>query len=447
MKKILYISILWFFCGCSTSSVDNFYNRDEMVAVLEKSDHHRSRLRQQAELYTLEEKALYFERTLLAGLHSKIKLVPQVITSDTQAVLRLDMSALLLGMLATKYHVLNNAEDKALIKTILDNIITSDVINGYDGFIPFKVKIINDTLEVVSNKTHANVYVQLFFSYYQVLFYVDDESIQKQVKQHLRLILWHFIQRNYVLFDQEGLQAKYSDLSPRSLTVHHNRQLSLLSLLDFGLYALDCYPNVDQMLVDTMIYTRKQIMHLGYTNTVCDLHWQFMGVELPTHSSSWLNFLKIYTGSCSSSDPLYKRAYQSLYEHYADEHNPWFELIGLYVLKPSADEAKQTVSRIKKVLATYPIDLTDHEVINSKSITTIRAHSNYIKLQRIIEAAEPLPIYQRPLNSYEWKSNQMRLDGNFHSKGQRRYTGIDYMQLYWLLRALEMQLEQLNTHL
>jgi len=408
-----------------------------MPSAVKRSHRHTEHLREQAASYNLEEKALYFERTLLENLHPEIKLSPLVFSKGKPGVLRMDMSALMLAMLATKYHVLQKDEDKALISKIIDNIITADVTNGYDGFVPFKFKVKNDTLEVVSNNTHANIYVQLFFAYYQVLFYVDDENIQKQVKQHLRLILWHFIQKNYVLYDHDGGKAKYSDLSPRSLTIHHNRQLSLLSLLDFGLFALDRHPNTDRVLVAKMISTRKQIIDLGYGDSISNLHLQFMGIELPTHSSTWLNFLKIYTGSGSSNDPLYKRAYRSLYHHYADERNPWFELIGLCVMKPSPDEVAKTVARIKSILATYPLDLTDHEVINSKNANIIKADSYHIKLKRIIETVEPLPIYQRPLNHYEWKTNQMRLDGNFHSKGQRRYTGIDYMQLYWLMRIVE----------
>jgi len=189
---------VFFFCSCRTRSVEDFYSEDLMHIALNKSQGHISRIEQQLIDYSLEHKALYLVKILFEGLHSDVKLVPKIFIEGKAGVLRLDMSALLLGALASKYCVLRQSEDKKLISTLIDNIDTADLINGYNGLLPNKIEVINGNMMAVGSETNANVYVQQFYAYYQVLRYVDDQKIQRQLRRHLRLVLWHFVKNNYV---------------------------------------------------------------------------------------------------------------------------------------------------------------------------------------------------------------------------------------------------------
>ena len=432
-SRCLCSSICLLSTACSTSTVEDFYSEEEIIIAVDHWQLQQTRLQTQAESTSLREKAAHFEKLLYQNMHHKIKLIPKVYMAGKPGPLRLDMSALLLATLACKYHVLKDPADKQLINSLVDNIISADAANGYDGFLPYKVRIVKGHLEVVTNETHANVYAQLFFAYYNVIYFVKDKGISEKIRRHLRLIIWHFVSHNFVLYDQRGKEAKYSDLSPSRWAVLHNRQLSLLSLLDFALFALD--KGEDHFLLQEISATRTRVIDMGYGLAIQNLHYSFLGIELPTHSSSWLNFLKMYTGSSSSKDPIYAQAYHSLNRHYDDEQNPFFQLIGLYITPQGNLEEK--LACIRKTLATFPLDLNRQTVINSRDENIIQVQGNYVKLQRIMEASTALPMYRRALNSYEWKRNQKRLDGNFMSSGNIRFSGIDYLQVYWMLRAFE----------
>ena len=177
--------------------------------------------------------------------------------------------------------------------------------------------------------------------------------------------------------------------------------------------------------------TEDLIYQKGYPEDILDLTFNFVRLEFPTHSSSWLNILKIYNGCLSSGKDMYKKAFTQLMQNYQDEHNPFFELIG------HAISGESPSPEIKKILKTFPKTLTNQEVINTQSYQGKIICGDYVKLKGTYESLEPLPIYQRPLNNYLWKRNQMTLDGNFKSSGDKAFTGIDFLQAYWMMRALE----------
>jgi len=70
------------------------------------------------------------------------------------------------------------------------------------------------------------------------------------------------------IYDQDGNVVKYSDLSPKRVTLNRSRQLSLLSLLDFGLYALGSDLDKGSLLVEKMKATRQEIIAMGYGENI-----------------------------------------------------------------------------------------------------------------------------------------------------------------------------------
>lgn len=431
IKYILTISLFLVFLGCRTFEATDFYNESELTARAEATQDYITQVKSKVLSMPLDEKAALFEKRILDRFHPIYKLVERQYSSKKANYVRTDVTCHFLAALACKYGVLKQEKDKRLIEQIIDTFLAADTANGFDGFLPYKVRIVGDKLEVVSNETHENVYVQLFFAYVTIMKYVDDIQIKNKIQRHSELILNHFANHNFVLVDDLGNTVDYSDLSPTSFTILHNRQLSLLSLLDVGLFMAE-----NKQLLEKLQQTREQIIAMGYESSVLDLHTKLFNLEFPTHSSSWLNFLKIYNGWQASGQSIYTRAYQELYREYEDEKNPFFTLIGQSLL---SQPSPRLLGEVKALLKTFPLDVTNREMINSGDPKLKILSGNYVKLKRHFESELPLPIYRRPLNNYLWKRNQMIVDENFKSTGQVTFSGIDFLQAYWLMRVLEIK--------
>ncbi|MCM8536087.1 MAG: hypothetical protein NE334_09140 [Lentisphaeraceae bacterium] len=410
--------------SCHSYDVHDHYDKSELLERIKISDEGTERLRLEAESKSLSEKATYFESKILKEIHPKYKFVPKHYYSDRKDQLRTDMTSHLLAALAFKYGVTKSSQDLKLIEDMVDTFIAADKTNGYDGFLPYKVMVKDGSLVATDNETHENIYVQLFFAYVIILRNVEDENVLQKVKSHSETILKHFAKQDFVLYTHEGEEADYSDLSLTRYSLYKNRKLSLLSLLDYGLLVLD-----DGSLKTKLLMTRKEAEDLGYEETVLSLHTAFLNREFPTHSSSWLNFLKIYNGWHSSGNEIYKKAFMSLYENYEDERNPFLELMKASLFDSSIHES------VESILSSFPLTLTSREVINSPSFKDAE-FGNYVKIKRHRETQEILPVYQRPLNNFLWKRNPMIVDGNFESSGQTTYSGIDFLQAYWFMRFL-----------
>ena len=414
--------------SCSFYGVDDYYDPSELHTVVKNSQETIQLRKQQAENFTLEQKAEIFETRLKKTFHQKYIFIPKLFDENPNPPLRIDTTALLLSALAFKYSVTQNEQDKNLISKMVDSLISADEANGFDGFLPYKVRIKNDTIVPIDNKTRENVYAQLFFAYTSILNYVSCPEIHEKVIQHSRFIITHFAKHDFKLINHEGKESPHADLSPTQFSILNNRKLSLLYILDLGLKFCE-----DKVILNKLQQTRERAVSYGYLDEILELHTVFLNLEFPTQSSSWLNMLKIYNGWSASQNNVYKMAYDRLILRYADEDNLFFELIGhaIHQRKPS--------SKIARLLATFPLDLSNKEIINSLNPAIKNVRGNYVKLKGQYESTTVLPFYQRPLNNYLWKRNQMHLDGNIKSNGLLNFTGVDYLQVYWMMRALEKQ--------
>ncbi|MCM8532216.1 MAG: hypothetical protein NE330_13730, partial [Lentisphaeraceae bacterium] len=338
MMHFNWLIIVVLFTSCHSYDVHDHYSEDELSERVILSDTGTEKLRLEAESKSLLEKATYFESKILKEIHPKYKFVPKHYYSDRKDQLRTDMSSHMLAALAFKYGVTKSAQDLKLIEQMIDTFIAADETNGYDGFLPYKVTVKDGKLVATDNETHENIYVQLFFAYVIILKNVDDKSVLVKVKSHSKTILKYFAKHDFVLYTHEGKEADYSDLSLTRYSLYKNRKLSLLSLLDYGLLVLDEGP-----LKTKLLETRKKAEGLGYEDTILSLHTAFLNREFPTHSSSWLNFLKIYNGWHSSGNEIYQKAFMSLYKNYEDERNPFLELMKASLFESSIHESVESV--------------------------------------------------------------------------------------------------------
>ena len=197
-------------------------------------------------------------------------------------------------------------------------------------------------------------------------------------------------------------------------------------LLDAG---LKYFPN--EAFSEKLKSARAQISSYGYEEDIQSLHFKVFSLELPTHSSSWLNMLSFYNGFRTTEAEHYVTAYKNLLARYADEQNVFFLLIGQLI---DEDKNKTVLEELKRKLEGFPVNPANSEIVfdDNKGIV-LSEKAQYVKNIKRLEALCPVPFYRRPLKSFEWKQNQMRVDGNFTSSGNQEYTGIDYLLAYWML--------------
>jgi hypothetical protein len=422
--KVLLITLLLFTAACSSIDVNDYYENDDIPVAIKKSNSvikNRSDLLQTATLY---KKAKSFEFLLKESMHPRWKLCPKYFTSGKPGPLRTDMTANFLTAIAFKFSVTQAAEDKVLIMQILHTLFEADAANGLDGFLPYKMAIKDDLIKAIRNDTHINVYTQLFFAYVTLLETNNDSEIRQEVLKHLELIISHMESNKFVLIDHNGAAARYSDISPSYFALNGSRKLSLIVFLDLGIKYVP-----DKALVRRLKKTREIVSAYGYVEDIQDLHFTFLNLEFPTHSSSWLNMMNLYSGAMITDAAYYKTAYNSLNAEYADEQNTLFTLIGK-IIKSEGTQLKEIETQLKG----FPMNPDNEEILNDASKIQISNKAMYVKKKKRRESAKPLPFYQRPIRSFEWKQNQMRVDGNFKSNGSLDYTGIDFLQAYWMLQ-------------
>ena len=416
--------LIFLIAACETKSVHKHHSPEILEAKVIQSRQVISKRQRLLEDVNLEQKAVFFEDYILKKMHPDHKFAPKLYIEGKPGKLRMDMTALFLSALAFKYAVTENPKDKNNILDILKSIKEADRSNGLDGFIPYQIAIQNDKVVSTRNDTHINVYTQLLFAYIPLLKFAGDDEIQKSVLEHLDLILNHLQKTNFKLTDHEGKAIDYSDLSPSRFTFQSNRQQLLLIFTDLALYF---------KLGKDIGSLREKLNELDYEDKIQSMHLKIFNLEFPTHSSSWLNLKNSFIGYHIGKAEYYKNAFAKLYEKYKDEKNILFILMW-----QSMNKDKNELLYVHDRLMEFPLNPTNHEIINSlnSDIEPI-SDAPYVKLKRELELKSPLPFYQRPMRSFEWKLNQMRVDGNFKSKGELTYTGIDYLIAYWMLRWLQ----------
>ena len=422
--KILILLCVFTLSSCETKSVFKHHSPKVIESKFLKSKQTIQNRKSLLLNVNLEQKALFFEKYIIERMHKTHKFAPKLYIDGKPGKLRMDMTALFLSALAFKYAVTKEAKDKQRILEILNSIMKADGANGLDGFIPYQVQIKEDKIICSRNDTHINVYTQLLFAYIPLLKLSDDQEITREVLKHLTLIVKHLQKTNFTLADHEGNEIDYSDLSPSRFTFQTNRQQLMLIFADLAL---------KYKLGKNMAAIRKKLSDYGYEDDIQSMHFKFLNLEFPTHSSSWLNLSNAFIGYHIDNSQYYKTAFNNLYDRYRDEKNLLFRLM-YYSMEAEKDVLKQA----RATLNEFPINPTDREIINSpnKELNPI-SDASFIKLKREIEVKKPLPIYQRPMRSFEWKLNQMRIDGNFKSNGRLNYTGIDYLVAYWMFKWLQ----------
>jgi hypothetical protein len=102
----------------------------------------------------------------------------------------------------------------------------------------------------------------------------------------------------------------------------------------------------------------------------------------------------------------------------------------------------------KQILASFPLELNNNEIINSGRATVkTTKFTNIIKNKRWLETSKPLPIYARPIIYHEWKRNQFRVNGNIGANGNVEFSGLDFLLAYSIYeKILKFTQYEANSH-
>ncbi len=425
--------------GCRTVSVHDHHTPASLESAVHASHSVVIRRRRQAASMSLADKAAYFEQRVVRKMPPGVALVPRSYAPSPGTLGHLEMSAHLLSALAFKYAVTKEPQTAELAARMVAGIIAMDRADGFDGYVPRVVVVRRKGLKTAAVTTHANAYVQLFFAYLVAYDLIGIERLRTLVRTHLRAIAKHLLQHDFVLQNGAGETMPFSDMSPGGWRLQRSQRLRLLVFLDVFAH---CLPADDAVGQEVLRYRKEVLRKYDYERTIQRLQVSPLGMKWPTASSDWLNLMGLYCGIRTTGAAYCRTAFETLFRGCANQRNPFFSLLYLTAAKPKRTEAAELEADAVWYLSTFPLELDDREIINSVDGGIICRPGPYVKLRRVQESIAPLPVYRRPLTSYEWKRNQLRVDGNFGRRGEVSFTGVDFLQAYWLLRYYQQTMKR-----
>jgi hypothetical protein len=404
--------------GCNYLTMPSTHFKDGQTRHTQ-SDQLIAKRKQQAQHHTLSEKALIFESQIFTTYKAKAHyLFGKEIKKNRKLKIDIESTASVLNAMSAKYGVTGDEKDLQKIYDILTSITTFDAHNTLDGYLPCVAE--GNSLKIIDNHTHSNAYTQLLAAYLTVAKVTDDTLVVAQLQKQARRIANYFINNNFKMRDQHDLLISHSDISPNIFKSSRSRILDLLAICETLNYILPESTDINNAL-DKVLKIARQC---GYHHKIQALSIQLFDIHIPTHSSDWLNMMRLYILCEISDKKAYHHAFSKLYKEQEDEFNPLFIILA---------QDHQASPYVKQYLDSFPTVLTNQEVMPHKKIK-LKKWPPYVKNKRIVEAKIPVPIYQRPLSTYEWKRNPYRVSGNHHRKGEKSYSGIDFLEAYWLGR-------------
>ena len=422
--KLSSCGIILFLVGCAHYAPI----QKGLIPLSERIDRSRKlveRRRKEALLITLKEKAEILKTRLYANFLADHSLLVKYKRDELPTQGHFEYTTDLLATLAFEYGTTKDPTVKLQALRVIMGLIEMDRSNGtLDGFIPYIVKVENEKLVVVRNDAHSNVYAQLMFSYSAILNVFDDSILTDLVKSHIQLVVYYFLKTDMILKDLEGNKIEHSNLNSKS----GSRKLDAMIILETGLAVMD-----PSSILYKMTKTQyDKFVKKGYKKSGMKLHIRILIWEIPSHSTDWLNFTRLYSLVQTTDSGAYKKTVKRLYKSQRKECNPFFDVVYMSCLKDYDLELKK---RVKKFLLSFPLNLDQSEIINSRNKEVkLRWIPVLTKGKYVAEVKKPLLIYQRPLSNFLWKRNPYQVDDNFNCDDSLKYSGIDYLLAYWMCR-------------
>lgn len=375
--------------------------------------------RLEATTHSLSDKAAIFESRIFGEFrHPEHYLFGKEKHALQPLKLDLESTALILAGTAAKYAVTQEPDDLHTIHRILDSLQLLDDINGRDGFLPYIVE--SPGLEIIKGNTHSNAYAQLMFAYVSVIQQVPDNAAHARIRLQAKAMADYFIKYEFTMHNAAGEPIEVSDLHPSSWQHSRSRILDLLLIAE----SLRSLLPAEDPAVLQLQNTIRQAEKAGYLRKIQRLQFQFLGYKVPTHSSDWLNFLRLYTLTRISDRAAYHEAWERHYHALKEEQNPFYAVLYQDVSQKAA---------ILNMMHSFPLTRNNDPILPDETVI-LNPHPLYKKHSRTVEALTPLPIYQRPADNFEWKRNPYRTRGHLTRHTPIEYGGIDFYIAYWFGR-------------
>lgn len=263
----------------------------------------------------------------------------------------------------------------------------------------------------------------LFFGYAIAFDLIEEPSLRRQIAEDVAAIAGHLLDHRMQIVDLDGRRTKHGDLGDGFFTEDLNALIALMIM------KAACRLTKERRFEEA--YRRLTVM--GYPLRAAaarDKWWEYLiGTN---HSDNNLAFLAFYPLLRREEDPsllrAYRRGLRRAWQAVRVEANPLFTFIAQALLPGERDDA--ALRRATETLFYFP-DVKRNTLIDRSGRRDL-CRSYWRDRQGRLQSCKPVPIQDRPTDSFEWKENPYRLQGG--GDGRTRFAGVDYLLPYWMGR-------------
>jgi len=261
------------------------------------------------------------------------------------------------------------------------------------------------------------------FGYAVAFDLIEEPSIRRQIAEDVAAIADHLLEHRMEIIDVEGRRTRHGDLGNGFFSEDLNALIALMIMK--VAHHVTAEPRFEKAYYD--------LIARGYADRAAaarDKWWEYLiGIN---HSDNNLAFLAYYPLLRLEQDPSLKRIYQRglrrAWQVVRVEANPLFTFIDQALLPvasptPALEQAIQTLFYFPSMKRDIPVDQSGRPDL---------CRSFWRDRQGRLQSCRPLPIQDRPADSFEWKENPYRLKGE--GDGRTLFAGVDYLLPYWLGR-------------
>lgn len=264
-----------------------------------------------------------------------------------------------------------------------------------------------------------------FFGYALAFDLLKDRPLRQQIGGDAGAIADHLLEHRMRIVDIDGRPTRHGHLGSGPFTEDLNALIALM-VMKVAHHVTEA-PRFNRAYTH-LIETKRYHFRAAEAR---DKWWEYLrGIN---HSDNNLAFLAYYPLMRLEKNPPLKRVYQKGLERawrvVRPERNPFFTFIH-HTFLPEDQRETAALEHALETLFLFPRTKRNRPVVNSRRHDVCR--SFWKDRHGHPQACLPLPIQERPADSFEWKANPYRLDGG--GDGKTIFAGVDFLLPYWMGR-------------